>query len=49
MSGLVTSRAEEERQLASQRETDRKPKTGIKAPSVHAIHLAVGLARRNKE
>ena len=43
------SYTEEERQLANQRGADRKPKTGIKALSVHITRLAVGLARCNEE
>ena len=49
MPALVLGHAEQERQGANQREADRKTKTGIKAPSIHTIHLSVGVARRSED
>jgi len=42
--GLVLGHADADRQQAIQREADRKPKTGIQAPTTHTIHLSVGIA-----
>jgi hypothetical protein len=42
---LILGHADLERQQAIKREADRKPKTGIQAPSTSTIHFSVGLAR----
>lgn len=47
--GLVLGHADLDRQHAIQREADRKPKTGIQAPTAHTIHLSVGVAHWNWE
>jgi hypothetical protein len=43
---LVVGYAEQERQASSQREADRKSKTGIKPTTAHTIFCSVGLAKK---